>query len=283
MEPESLATTLILTSAMMHAVWNAVLKSGSDRTAMIGVMNVVGAVISLPFLMFVPFPSPEGWGWIGASITIHLVYQLSLARMFAAADYSLVYPIARGIGPLVVTFVSVAFLAENLAPVDVAAILILISGAVVAGLASNSQTPHKANAQAFGWAGLVGLLIGFYTLVDGTAVKQMQPFSFILWSNVLIMPFMLLFLHKTNSAGFNARMYKVWPKALGMTFFSYGGYTLALFAFRLGGLAEIAALRETSILFAALIGVFWLKEHLVHIRLVGISLIAIGAIALKLL
>ena len=265
----------------MHAIWNAVLKSGSDRTAMIAVMNIVGAVISLPLLILVPLPTTQGWGWIGVSITIHLVYQLSLTRMFASADYSLVYPIARGIGPLVVAVVSVLFLDGNLAPIEFAAVLTLIGGAVLAGLANSHLGQKKPAVTAFLWAGLVGILIGFYTLVDGTAVKQMAPLSFILWSNVLILPFMMLFLYNTNDAGFNKRMYRVWPKALGMTFFSYGGYTLALFAFSLGGLAEVAALRETSILFAALIGLFWLKEHLVRTRIIGITLIAVGAVALK--
>lgn len=248
---------------------------------MIAVMNIVGAVISLPLLILVPLPTTQGWGWIGVSITIHLVYQLSLTRMFASADYSLVYPIARGIGPLVVAVVSVLFLDGNLAPIEFAAVLTLIGGAVLAGLANSHLGQKKPAVTAFLWAGLVGILIGFYTLVDGTAVKQMAPLSFILWSNVLILPFMMLFLYNTNDAGFNKRMYRVWPKALGMTFFSYGGYTLALFAFSLGGLAEVAALRETSILFAALIGLFWLKEHLVRTRIIGITLIAVGAVALK--
>ncbi len=275
------ATLLILASAVLHAVWNAVLKSSTDRTAMIGILNLAAAGVSLPLLMLVPAPSGMDWWWIAVSVVIHLAYQLSLARMMATADYSLVYPLSRGLGPLVVVLVSLGFLGEQLNGVETLAIVVLITGAVLAGLAG-AQKLQLPPASALFWAGLVGLLIGSYTLVDGSAVKTMSPLTFIFWSNILIMPPMMLFLFQTNGPALAGRLEASWLRGLLMTVIAYTGYTMALFAFRLGNLAEIAALRETSIFFAALIGAFWLRESPTQLRLLGITLIAIGAIALKL-
>lgn len=282
MNETALATLLILASACLHAVWNAILKSGTDRTAMIGVLNIAGALFALPLLFFVPMPDGAGWQWIGASVAVHLMYQLSLARMMASADYSLVYPISRGLGPLVVTLIALAFLGEDLNAAEVAAILVLVGGATLAGFAGAVRFSAPP-VSAVSWACLVGLLIGIYTLIDGSAVKRMSPLTFILWSNIMILPFMMLFLYRTNGGVFTSRMMAIWPRATVMTIVAYGGYTMALFAFRYGGLAEIAALRETSIFFAAFVGIFWLREKITGLRILGISLVAVGAVLLKIL
>ena len=135
MDDNSLATLLIVISAFLHASWNAFLKSFEDRQAAIGVLNIAGALVSLPCLGFVAPPSTEGWLWILVSCIVHFVYQLSIARMMAVADYSLVYPIARGIGPLVVTLVAFSLLSENITSTDIFAILAVTAGAMIAGLA----------------------------------------------------------------------------------------------------------------------------------------------------
>lgn len=275
-----LATALILGSAFLHACWNAVLKSGTDRAALIGILNIAAAVLSAPLLLLVPLPDASDWVWIGVSVLVHLAYQLSLAKMMGSADYSLVYPLSRGLGPLVVTIIALVMLGEELSVLDVLSILILISGAVLAGFAGVGKL-HAPPASALLWAGLVGLLIGIYTAIDGTAVKRMSPLTFILWSNILIMPPMMAFLYRLHGGVFSQRLASHWKRGLVMTVVAYTGYTMALFAFRYGGLAEIAALRETSILFAAFVGTLWLKERLTPLRLVGIALIATGAILLK--
>lgn len=275
-----LATALILGSAFLHACWNAVLKSGTDRAALIGILNVAAAIISAPILVLVPLPGPSDWVWISVSVLVHLAYQLSLAKMMGSADYSLVYPVSRGLGPLVVTIIALLVLGEELGILDVLSILILIGGAVLAGF-SGAGKLHAPPVSALLWACLVGLLIGIYTAIDGTAVKRMSPLTFILWSNILIMPPMMAFLYRLHGREFSRRLSSHWKRGLVMTIVAYTGYTMALFAFRYGGLAEIAALRETSILFAALVGAFWLKERLTLVRLLGIALVAMGAILLK--
>ncbi|MBO6505993.1 MAG: EamA family transporter [Kordiimonadaceae bacterium] len=280
MPDASLATALILFSALLHASWNAVLKSGKDRQAMIGVLNVSASIVSLPMIFLVPTPSGEDWTWIGISVAVHLAYQLSLARMMDSADYSLVYPISRGLGPLVVTAAALLLLGEPLGAGQILAIFVIIAGAVLAGFASADRL-RAPPLQAVFWACLVGLLIGVYTSIDGSAVKRMSPLTFLFWSNLLIMPPMMAFLYRAEGTEFSKRMIVATPRALVMTFIAYCGYTLALFAFRFGNLAEIAALRETSILFAAVIGGFWLKERITVGRLIGIAIIAVGAIALK--
>lgn len=282
MTDTTLATALILVSAFLHAGWNAVLKSGEDRNALIGVLNVSGALISAPLLLLVPMPVAADWIWIGVSVCVHLAYQLSLAKMMGSADYSLVYPISRGLGPLVVTLIALMLLGERLAVVEVMAIIVLIGGATLAGFA-NAGRLKRPPANALIWACIVGLLIGIYTAIDGTAAKRMNPLTFIFWSNILIMPPMIAFLYGRQGAGFSGRLTTHWRRGLMMTLIAYTGYTMALFAFRYGGLAEIAALRETSIFFAAIIGTLWLRERMTPLRLAGILMIASGAMLLKFL
>ena len=280
MTDATLATVLILVSALFHASWNAILKSGSDRKAMIGVLNFAAALFSIPMLFIVPMPAGVDWAWIGVSVLIHFGYQLSLAHMMGSADYSLVYPISRGLGPLVVTIAALFILGEPLSPLQIAAILVIIAGAVLAGFASADRL-RAPPAQAVIWACIVGLLIGTYTTIDGTAVKRMSPLTFLFWSNLMIMPPMMAFLYRSEGHQFGYRMKTAAPRALVMTVVAYTGYTLALFAFHFGALGETAALRETSIIFAAAIGGFWLKERITSGRLFGVALIALGAVALK--
>lgn len=247
---------------------------------MIGILNVSAAILSIPLLFLVPAPEGIDWAFITASVMVHLAYQLSLARMMGSADYSLVYPISRGLGPLVVTLAAFFLLSEDLNPQQFLSIIVIISGAVLAGFASAEQF-RMPPMNAVLWACLVGLLIGVYTTLDGTAVKRMSPFTFIFWSNILIMPPMMLFLYRIEGRKFTQRLVTSTPRGLVMTAIAYTGYTLALFAFHFGSLAETAALRETSILFAAAIGALWLKEKISKGRVLGIVLIALGAIALK--
>lgn len=282
-DAETLATALILASALLHALWNAALKRTEDRDAVIGAVNLLGAIGALPFLMMVPLPTATDAAWISISVLVHLLYQLSLARMLGVADYSLGYPIARGIGPIAVVAATIWIIGEPLEPEQLFAIAFIALGAVASGLAAEKGRLTIPDAKSIKWAAWVGLLIGSYTFIDALSVKRMSVATFFLWSNILIAPFMLYTLHRINGPEIVPRIKKAILPGVPIICVAYGGYTLALFAFQKGSIYEIAALRETSIVFAVFVGAIWLKEAPTKLRVLGVCFIAAGAVGLKLL
>lgn len=280
---EIVATGLILSSALIHSLWNAALKRADDRDAILGAINIIGAAIGLPFLFLVPIPTKIDFVWIGGSILVHLIYQVSLSRMLAASDYSLGYPLARGLGPVTVVIVSIFLIGATPSLWQLFAIAVIALGAIASGLGAAKGALSIPSFNSLKWALMVGLLIGGYTLIDGLSVKRMDISTFFVWSNVIIAPFMVLFLRTINGPGLTKRITGALRPGLLVFILSYGGYALALFAFQMGSIYEIAALRETSILFAVIVGAIWLKERLTPLRIFGALLITAGAISLKLL
>lgn len=250
---------------------------------MLGAVNILGALAALPFLVLAPLPTTTDLAWISISVVVHLLYQLSLARMLGVADYSLSYPIARGIGPITVTAATIWILGEDLKIEQLLAVFIIAAGAVISGMATEKGRLTVPDGTSFKWAMCVGLLIGSYTLIDALSVKRMSVITFFLWSSILIAPFMLYVLRRLNGPEITERIKKAMLPSIPIISIAYGGYALALLAFQKGSIYEIAALRETSILFAVLVAAIWLREKPSKLRIVGVSFIATGAIALKLL
>lgn len=280
MEPESLATTLILTSAVMHAVWNAAVRRSPDRFATVVFVTSFGGLLYLPFIGFAPLPSPELWPWIGASAVSHLCYQLCLARMMDKGALTLVYPIARGTGPLIVALFAFFFMADGLRPAQLAAIMVLVSGIFLTARPDPSNTTDQRPAIFAALA--TGITIASYTIIDGIAVRQAdEALTFVLWSGITAAPMVFIVGLKQRGTKMLTSSLKVWRQGLPASFMAHGGYALALFAFSLGELGEIAALRETSIVFATLIGTLWLKEKTGPRRIAAIGLIALSALTLK--
>lgn len=280
MVDDPIATLLILMSAALHATWNALLKSATDRRAGLLSMGLVGSALFLPATFFVPAPAASMWPWIAGSVVAHVAYQLMLLRMFAHGDYVVVYPIARGMGPVVVTVVSVLALDAPLGWIDVGAIALIVFGALVASGA------HRARGRATR-AGLIaaattGLAIGGYTLIDGTGMKlEGDPWTFVVWSHAALVPLLAGIALASDRRVVLRSFVAARGHLVGMAVCAYVGYTFALFALHRGVLAEIAALRETSIVFAAGIGVVFLRESLPAHRLWGALAIVVGAVALR--
>jgi len=280
MEPESLATTLILMSAMMHAVWNAAVRRSPDRFATVVFVTSFGGLLYIPFIGFAPLPSADLWPWIGASAFSHLGYQLCLARMMDKGALTLVYPIARGTGPMIVALFAFFFMENGLRPAQLGAIIVLVLGIfLTARPAPSSSSDHRPAVFA---ALATGLTIASYTIIDGIAVRRAdEALTFVLWSGITAAPMVFIVGLKQRGTQMLTSSLKVWRQGLPASFMAHGGYALALFAFSLGELGEIAALRETSIVFATIIGALWLKEGTGPRRIAAIGLIALSALALK--
>ena len=279
LEPNISATLLVLVSAVLHAVWNAALKNQTDKMAVTAVMHFSSAVLILPAVAFIPLPSPQMAGLILLSIIAHSLYQQTLIKALTAGDLSVVYPIARGTGPLIVGLLAYFILAETLAPQDMLAVLIIVTGIMWTAITSIRR---GAATHGTSWALVTGGLIASYTIIDAAGVRMAETgFVFIIWSHIAFGPFYLLSCFKIRGKALAPALLKAWKPGILLGILSYGGYAMALFAFRIGHIAEISALRETSILFATLLGIFWLREGFSKTKLVAACLIALGAILLK--
>ncbi|MBL4788942.1 MAG: EamA family transporter [Kordiimonadaceae bacterium] len=281
MEDSALATLLILISAVLHAMWNAAVKKSDDKFAAIVFVTTYGGLLYTPFIAFVPFPDSTLWGWIAASMALHLFYQMALAAALERGALTFAYPVARGTGPLLVGIFAYFALNEGVTLWKLAAIAVLVCGIFITARVGKKE--DSRNGKALPFALLTGCMIASYTVVDGLAVRSAEtPLTFIIWAGVAGSPLIFLVGIKQRGWGIVSSSLKVWKLGMPAAVLAHGGYALALTAYTLGSLGEIAALRETSIIFATIIGVFWLKEPFSKNKLAAISLIALGALLLKL-
>ncbi|WP_417465354.1 EamA family transporter [Kordiimonas sp.] len=276
-DTDTLATLLILTSALLHASWNAATKRTENKLGTIAFMSIFGSLLYIPFVPFFPLPHGVMWAFIFASVTAHIVYQLALARALELGDLTFIYPIARGLGPLLVGIFSLLFLSGTLSLPEFLAILTLVGGIFL------TISARAGSAKAFIAAVISGVMIATYTLVDGFAVKSVdEPMIFIIWGALTFSPIFAAYLTLIHGRSFLKDSLSTWRISLPIALLAQSGYALALYALSLGDIGEIAALRETSIVFATLIGALWLKEDIPDKKMIAVLLIAIGAISLKL-
>jgi drug/metabolite transporter (DMT)-like permease len=270
---------LVLVGAALHAAWNAMVKSGSDKQ-LDSIMVALGAsVVALCALPFLPLPHAGAWPFILASVLIHFTYYQLVGTAYKLGDIGLVYPVMRGAAPLIVATTSGAVLGETLSP--------LMFGGVVfisAGVLTIAADFRGGNGRAIGVALANAGVIAFYTYVDGIGARIAgNPITYTLWISIL--PPLPLFAYaflRRGVAPVIAHARKSWRRGLFGGAGSVASYGLALFAMTKAPIAAVAALRETSILFALLISVFILKEKASVWRYVAGGMIALGALTMKL-
>jgi len=266
-----LAPLLMLVSGCSHAIVNAILKAGKDKMSGRALLDGFSALLVAPAVFFVPLPS-HAWGWLLASFVIHLVYLVSLVKAFERLDMTVAYPIARGLAPMLAAIGAVLFFDEPITLAISFGILLISTGVAAIGLRRNLD--HKA----LGWAVLTGLSIALYTVIDAQGVRAAPTAaSYIVWTFVFlgfgIGTIFALWRGKT----FWKSAAQQWRPGLSAGALSIVSYGLALLAFRWGTIPQLAALRETSILFAAGIAVFFLKERPKKKGILGMALIGMGA------
>ncbi len=273
-------TFAVLGAALLHASWNAIIKSGSDPLLDTALIGIAKSVLMLPLLMLVPGPAPAAWPYMAASVAVHVGYYTALAGAYKAGDLSHGYPIMRGTAPLLTALGTWLILGEALSPNAAAGVLLICGGVLSLGLAGGG-----ASRKATGWALLNALIICAYTLADGAGVRASEnALGYVLWLNFLNgLPFSLCVLALKRGAFLR---HAALPKNLGrgasgalLASISYG---VALWAMTRAPVAIVAALRETSVIFAALIGVWFLKEGHLAQRLSGAAIVLAGLVALRL-
>lgn len=267
----------VLFAALLHAGWNAAVKVGLDRFSSILLLAIVQAAIALPLLPFVPLPAPEGWWWIGAAALLHAGYKLFLIQAYAHADLSQAYPLARGTAPLIVSVVSVLFLGVVFTSLQIAAIVAISAGILVMAFKGSDTGRMKGKAlfYAMGTAGFTAS----YTLMDGVGARVAgTPSGFILWMVIGDAMVMVAFAVATRGRGVFRALVPAWKTGLAAGAMSLGSYWIAVWAFTQAPIALVAALRESSILFAILIAAFVMREPVSRWRWTSVLLIAGGVV-----
>ena len=278
----------VLAGAVLHAGWNALVKSSGDKELDTALVHFLGAVVALPLLLVVGLPPLVALPFIAASLVIHVGYYIALAGAYQHGELGLTYPIMRGFAPLLVALGSSAVLGEAPSAAAWVGIVGITLGVALVGLAHPGQTLH--HRKALGYAFANALIIAIYTFVDGKGVRATVATGHMAAVYVMLLfvldglPYPSLVYFRRDAAGRNAILAyarKRWPlAAIGGTA-SIGSYAIAMWAMTVAPIASVAALRETSVLFAALLGVWLLKEKFGLQRGIGTLVIVAGVVALR--
>ena len=279
----------VLGGAVLHAGWNALVKSSGDKELDTALVHFLGALVALPLLLIVGLPPAAALLFIAASLVIHIGYYIALAGAYQHGELGLTYPIMRGFAPLLVALGSSAVLDEAPSAAAWAGIVCITFGVALVGLAHPGQTLHHRKALAFAFTN--ALIIAIYTFVDGKGVRATVATGHSAAAYVVLLfvldglPYPSLVYFKRDAVGRQAILAyarKRWPlAAIGGTA-SIGSYSIALWAMTVAPIASVSALRETSVLFAALLGVWLLKEKFGLQRGIGTLVIVAGVVALRL-
>ncbi len=277
MSPTSLSIVLILISAVAHAFVGAVLKRSSDKLVLRGVLGLTTAVVSFPFIFFLPTLPLNVWLILLLGVGIHFIYHLAQAAAFTKGDMSVVYPIMRGFAPALTAFFAFLILKEPLTLIEIIGLLIVVSALI--GFGWPQKIKIEGAGIAIGFALFSGLLTAIYTVVD-TYGMRLSPykFSFIAWFFVVEGIGISLIVTALKWDGLKDKVLKDWKGGIIAGLFGVVTYATALFAFSLAPLAGLAALRETSVIFGAILATLWLKEAFGMRRSLLAVLLAFGLI-----
>ncbi|WP_258197893.1 DMT family transporter [Pseudomonas capeferrum] len=265
-------------AAALHASWNAIVKAGQNKlltTVLVTTSAAIWAAILLPFL---PSPDSQSWPYIALSVALQILYFALLARIYRIADMSQTYPLMRGVAPLIVALAAIVMLGEIPSRNAGSGIIIICSGILMMLFTAGRQ-----GRSGLALALLNAVVIGGYTLVDGVGVRlSAAPVAYTLWIFLLTGAGIALYAALTRLS--EARQYLRINWRLGVVggFGTLTSYGLALYAMTLAPVAVVAALRETSILFAVAISGVFLKEQVGRIRLLAVCVIALGAFTVRL-
>jgi len=272
-------TLAVLGAALAHAIWNAMIKSSSDVLFDLALVVFFAGVATAPFLPFVTVPAPAVWPYIAASMAIHIAYYVALVGAYRVGDLSHGYPLMRGLAPLITSLCALAWLGEVPKPMVWVGIVLICGGVLSLGLAGFHWRESRASTC---WALANAAIIAAYTLVDAAGVRAAgRPETYVVWLFTLdALPFpLLVFLVKRQQLVSYASRF--WLRGLVGGALSAGAYGVVLWAMTRAPVAAVAALRETSVIFAALIGAWLLKEGHIARRLAGAAIVAAGVVALK--
>jgi phosphonate utilization associated putative membrane protein len=275
----------VLFGALLHASWNALIKAGNDKALDTALMHFLGCGVGAVLVALVGLPKREALPWLATSVVIHIGYYVTLVGAYRHGELGFAYPVMRGTAPLIVAVLSGRLIGEHVPLASWLGVAGISTGVLAIGL-TRSARESGSRRHALGYALANAAIIACYTIVDGIGVRTsgnaLQYVALLFLVDGL--PYFALVVWQRRAALPPAFAYMRgrWRVALLGSCASLGAYGIALWAMTKAPVASVAALRETSVLFAALIGVVMLKERFHVQRAVGTGAIIAGVMALRL-
>ena len=292
---------MVLVAALAHASWNALIKSDDDRLVTLGAVNAVRFLLCIPIVLALPLPDRASWPYLAASSILHVGYYTFLISAYRFGDLSKVYPLARGLSPLIVAAGAYAFAGERLSPMALVGVAVasagiaslsLGDGATPAGSArvhtgalssaGDGAAQARANRRGVVFAAGTAVFIAAYTVTDAMGARLSgHAVSYVAWLSILDGLPMLLVAGVLRRAGLAHHLAaRAWKSVAGGAL-QLTAYGLVVWSLALAPMAAVSALRETSVLFAAIIGVKLLGEPLGTHRIAAAALVAAGIMLIE--
>jgi drug/metabolite transporter (DMT)-like permease len=270
-------TLAVLAAAVTHASWNAIAHGIKDQLLAFGLIGAGGIVVAVPLVIVAPMPHAACWPYLAASIAIHVFYNQLLMRSYQYGEFGQVYPLARGTSPLVVTLLAATFVRERPTLLQFGGVLVVSAG--LATLVFAGRRPGRAALLA---ALGTGLTIAAYTTVDGVGVRASgSPVGYIGWLMLLESLGVPLFALVRRRQVIAKQPRRIVLSGLLGGALSVLAYGLVLWAQTRGALAPIAALRETSVIFGAIIGTVAFREPFGRSRIAATIVVSAGIVLLN--
>jgi drug/metabolite transporter (DMT)-like permease len=271
----------VLFGAACHAGWNAFLKIKLEPFTAMALIAVCSALIVVPIVPFVGVPPAAAWPWVAASMAFHLGYFISLTEAYRTGDMGQVYPIARGSAPLMTAIVGTLFVGEKVGLLGWLGILVLVGGVFLLSMRGGRDLHFDKRAVLF--ALCTAVTICGYSVVDGIGARTAgSAHAYTVWLFILDGLMMLVFVLLRRGTAVVGEFASFWKSGLIGGALSLAAYWIAIWAMTVAPIALVAALRETSVLFAAAIAVVVLKEPLQRPRIIAALMIVAGLALIRL-
>lgn len=271
----------VLCAAFMHAGWSALIKHQDEPRAISLAVAMGGGAIALVLVFFLPLPAPASWPFLLGTTIVHIIYFQTTIAAYRHGDLTLTYPIARGMAPALATFLALVFLGENPSLLGWFGVCLIVMGALMT--ASDGLRLDLRGRTAVLFALAAAAATACYTLTDGQGARLSgHALSFTSWLMILMALSNLLVMRLMFGAEMVGRAFKRLPIGLVGGAASFGSYAVALWAMTQAPISVVAALRETSIAFAVVLGLVFLKEQPRFWRILGAVVILAGAATLRL-
>jgi drug/metabolite transporter (DMT)-like permease len=283
MSASAIAAICMLLSAFGHAVMNTFNKEAEDKVLFRAVFLLFGGIFCLPLAVVLTPPSPQVWMHLGISFVLHSLYTYTLMNSLQRGDMGLVYPIMRGLAPVLTAVVALVFLKESLPPLGIAA---LIGASLVLIAFAWPEKGGELNRPAIIFAMLTAVMIAGYSVNDAAGVRAMKeagggPFSYIAWFFVSVSLPIASFCLWLRRRAIRTEVPKIIKQAAFVSVAGFISYSLALYAFMLAPVAVMSSLRETSVVFGAILAALVLKEPFGQRRIIFAILLALFLVLLQ--
>ena len=276
---DTFVVLLVLLSALLHATWNAFLHLSEDRVWLLGMMAIPYIAVSAVGVIVLPLPEPAAWPYIFASVVLEFGYLLALIRAYKSGDFGQIYPIARGLSPMLVFVGALVFAHESLKPLAAIGVALVSLGIVSLAF----RRGMRFSGESVPFALLTGFFIATYSVVDGIGARVAgNGLSYIMWVYLIwnIPQFLLAWHWRSGARGlFIGRT--VVLKGIAAGVLALSAYCLIIEAYRYLPIATVSALRELSSIFAVLIGWLFMREKLTPRRIVACALVTLGAVLIR--